>query len=226
MTKRDLSLKPRIEDIRDKHPAVVVSFSLEDIKGHFESNLISIRNQFEVAQNLLDAGKVNEQKYIFRSQIVFLESAFDFYLHELNKYGLSQIYSGKWEKTEKYNNFKIPMKQLEKGLASPETSEWFSTYISEVYSRDSFTSYVAANDLMNTIGLNLKELLKDAFPGSTNPLVPKRDAKKVIQALYSRRNQIAHQTDRAHSDASQADISPLRPVKEALDFSSASFLFP
>lgn len=200
MSKRQLSLSPRIEDARDKQTTAVVNFSLLEIKEHFNQNISAINSQFDVASNLKSEGRESDQKNIYRSQIVFLESAFDYYLHELNKYGLRNILAGNWSKTPKYNNLKIPMKQVEIGLQEPSAQEWFVEYINEAYSRDVMTSYDYLKDQLNMLGINLTEILTEIFPGEEKP-------QKFIMDLYDRRNRIAHQTDRDHADATQTDIS-------------------
>jgi len=208
MNKRTLALSPRIEDVREKQqPVPVVSFSLQEIKAHFDSSIASIRRQFDVARQLKEAGFEDDQKNIFRSQIVFLESALDFYLHELNKYGLMQIFNSAWDKTEPYKNLKIPMRHLEEGLKAPETSGWFLEFISEAYSRDVFTSFEYMKDQMNMLGLKFSDLLNQAFPPSSDPTIPSKTGKQIIRDLYDRRNQIAHQTDRSHANATQNDIT-------------------
>ena len=105
--KRNLSLAPRAEDTREVQPVSVVNFELSEIKDHFDQSLTAIKNQFEVASSLGSDGKTEDQKNIYRSQIVFLESAFDFYLHELTKFGLRKMLVGSWPKTEKYKNIRI-----------------------------------------------------------------------------------------------------------------------
>ena len=74
--KRNLSLAPRAEDTREVQPVSVVNFELSEIKDHFDQSLTAIKNQFEVASSLGSDGKTEDQKNIYRSQIVFLESAF------------------------------------------------------------------------------------------------------------------------------------------------------
>lgn len=199
-SRRNLSLTPRAEDTRDVQPVNVVNFELADIKDHYDQSIAAIENQFEVASSLGASGKTDDQKNIYRSQIVFLESAFDFYLHELTKYGLRKILVGDWPQTEKYKNLKVPMKHVERGLNDPSAIEWFVEYINEAYSRDVMTSYVYLVDQMNLLGISFVDILKRLFPEMKKP-------QKVIIDLYDRRNQIAHQTDRAHADATQADIS-------------------
>lgn len=199
-SRRNLSLSPRAEGTREVRTVTVVSFDLNEIRNHFDQSLAAINNQFEVASSLGSAGKPEDQKNIYRSQIVFLESAFDFYLHELTKYGLRKMLSGDWTKTEKYENLKIPMKCVERGLNDPSAIQWFVEYINEAYSRDVMTAYEYLKDQMNMLGISLVNILKDLFPKMSEP-------KKVISNLYDRRNQIAHQTDRAHADATQVDIT-------------------
>lgn len=199
-SKRNLSLAPRAEDTREVQPVSVVNFELSEIKDHFEQSLTAIKNQFKVALSLEYEGKTEDQKNIYRSQIVFLESAFDFYLHELTKYGLRKMLVGSWQKTEKYKNLKIPMKHVERGLNDPSAIQWFVECINEAYSRDVMTAYEYLKDQMNMLGISLVDILKCVFPEMDNP-------KNVIIDLYDRRNQIAHQTDRTHADALQADIT-------------------
>ena len=62
------------------------------------------------------------------------------------------------------------------------------------------TAYENLRDQMNMIGIRITEILPRLFPHLVEP-------KNVITNLYDRRNQIAHQTDRAHADAVQQDIS-------------------
>ena len=77
-SRRNLSLAPRAEDTRDAQPISVVNFELSEIKEHFDQSLTAINNQFEVALSLGSDGKIDDQKNIYRSQIVFLESGKNF----------------------------------------------------------------------------------------------------------------------------------------------------
>lgn len=91
MEERNLELIPRREGTREKVTPAIVKFQLSDIENHFKENIQYIRAQFYIADNLLQEDREEEAKNIWRSQIVFLESAFDFYMHELDKYGLQYI---------------------------------------------------------------------------------------------------------------------------------------
>lgn len=106
MEERNLELTPRSIGIRDRRPNRTVQFELTDIMNRFVDNLLSIKSQFVLAEQLKNEGN-SQYKDILRSQIVFLDSAFDYFMHQITKYGMVQIFQGIWEKTEKYDNFTI-----------------------------------------------------------------------------------------------------------------------
>ena len=130
MGKRDLSLTPRIEDKRDKKAVPPpVHFRLSEIKQHFDESMQSVKEQFTVADNLLSEGNTEGCQIIWRSQIVFAESLLDFFLHEMSKYCLFRMFTGEWEKSEKYKNLEVKMSKVEEGLAAKESDEWFFEYV-------------------------------------------------------------------------------------------------
>ena len=88
MEERNLDLATRNEDTRDKFHTRVIRFELDQIRQHFAETVQAINAQFDVADELLKSGKEIEGENIWRAQIIFLASAFDFYMHELTKYGL------------------------------------------------------------------------------------------------------------------------------------------
>lgn len=200
MAERNLSLATRNEETREKQTLeTVIEFSLLDIKKRFDETIADIESKFELYDSLLTAGNESSAKGILRSQIVFLESALDFYLHEISKYGFVNIFKGTWNKTERYNNFTIPMKSIEFGLKNPESSRWLIEYLNSRFSLEVYLSKESMKDQLNMLGLNFEPVINKAFPG--------RDGKKIISNLFERRNQIAHQSDRKHANAEQNDIT-------------------
>lgn len=206
---RDLTLSPRIEEIRNKKQpsSPVVEFDLKQIKERFDNNLASIHKQFSIAEMLKSEGKIEECESIWRSQIVFLESALDFYIHEVSKYGMINIFSGNWEKTEKYNNYLIPMKYVEEGLKKPESKSWLLRYLNERFSMEVYLSADSMKNQLNLLGLFFEPVMEKAFPKPLKPDSTYREGKTVVKELFERRNQIAHQTDRQHNDATPNTIS-------------------
>ena len=51
-------------------------------------------------------------KDIYRSQIVFLESALDYYMHCLGIYAMVQMYNNHWDKTRGYSDLKVPIDKV------------------------------------------------------------------------------------------------------------------
>ena len=114
MGKRDLSLTPRNEETRERIIVSPVHFPLTDIKQHFDESMQSVKEQFTVADNLLSEGNAEGCRIIWRSQIVFAESLLDFYIHEMSKYCLFRMFTGEWQKSEKYKNLEVKMSKVKK----------------------------------------------------------------------------------------------------------------
>lgn len=105
-----------------------------------------------MADERVENGKEDEAENIWSAQIVFLESAFDFYLHELTKFGLSEMFTGNWQKTEKYSNLSVKMSIVDKALNAREDSAWFLEFVDEFYREITLVSYQSVKDQMNLLG--------------------------------------------------------------------------
>lgn len=205
--KRDLSLIPRKENQRDAQPiAPPVQFSLEEIKQHFVDSMQSVKEQYVVADSLLVDGNENGCKTIWRSQIVLAEGLLDFYIHEMSKFCLFRMFTGQWEKSEKYASIKIPMAKVEEAMEALESKDWFFNYLNDRFSRDVFISKESMRDQLNLIGIGFSDVMVKAFPSDKEETSNKYGS-KVVADLFERRNAIAHQNDRSHASAEQNDIS-------------------
>lgn len=207
---RDLSLKRRKEDVRDKcpvHTGSAVRFDLATIQRHFQETLATIRKMFDVADELDRNAQYEERDTTWRGQIVFLAGAFDFFMHEITKYGLVQIMRGAWERTSKYKNLAISMEVVELGLqADPDDVTWFHDYVNTYYSTCTMISHTEVKEQLNLLGIDCASLAKTVFyqEGDTTP---ERDKlKDKLNQLFDRRNIIAHQVDRSHKDANLLPI--------------------
>ena len=204
---RKLNLSPRAENVRD--PLIVktpVQFELHEIKGHFDESLNAIRKQFDVAEYLLSVEKFKESEKRYRSQIVFLESILDFFMHEITKFGLYRIFIKEWPITDKFKNLEIPMSEVMKALADTESTEWFFEYVNSRYSAEVMQDWSIIREQLNLIGIPWKDVCQRCNPGK-NENESVAAEKNVLIELYRRRNEIAHQNDRCHADAEQQGIS-------------------
>ena len=192
-------------------------FNLEEIKKHFSDSETLILKQIQLAESLVASGKVEEAKDVLRSQIVFIDSAFDFYMHEVLKLGIINMFHGDWApRTEKYQNLKLDMKTLEAAITADESDDWLKHWINHEYAGKALMSYEDIADVCNLLGLNVKEIADRAFYDKNSRTPTREKLKYKLNSLFERRNQIAHQSDRKRENASREDISR-EYVKERLD---------
>lgn len=72
MEERNLDLMSRNEETRDKFHTEVIKFELDEIMQHFTETIQAINAQFDVADELLESGKITDGENIWRAQIIFL----------------------------------------------------------------------------------------------------------------------------------------------------------
>lgn len=203
---RDLSLSSRQENVRSQQQTRhVVHFNLQEIKDRFDDSIRNIEKKFDIYDQLLESAKVDEGKDILRSQIVFLESTIDFFLHEMTKYSYYKMFSNEWDKTSQYKRFNVRMEIVEKGLSSGDSKEWFFEYVNDTFNRVVFLSSESMKDQLNSIGIPFKDVMHHVFTEKNEETSVKK-ARKFIENLFNRRNVIAHQNDRNHDSALQNDI--------------------
>ena len=191
----------RNEDTRDKFHTEVIRFELDQIMQHFVETIQAIKAQFDVADGLRLSGKIIEGENIWRAQIVFLASAFDFYMHELTKYGLCEIFNENWDRTDKYEHLQINMKVIEVALKSGEDIDWFLDYINGYYRAITMVSFESVRDQFSLLGISLPDVADSAFYQIGETEKTRDKLRRRLNELFGRRNIIAHQTDRAHADA-------------------------
>lgn len=209
--RRIAPLAPRREDTRDKRqPPAAIRFTLAEVKAHFDQNLAAVRAQTAVAAEMKQSGSHAEAEFIWRTQILYLESALDYYMHELTTYGMVQMYTRRWPRTAAYAKIKLSITAVDDGLASPGSSDWLVSYVGDAFGRDTLTNYPRIKDQADLLGLDIRAVMKTAFPLPKN--APKRSnpvgyGSEILTELCTRRNRIAHQTDRDPDNAVQTPIS-------------------
>lgn len=207
MPMRDISLNKRVEDVRSQFETLrVVHFDLYEIKSRFDESIKDVEKKFELYDELLSSGKQEEADDILRTQIVFIEGVLDFYMHEISKYCYYNMFSGDWEKTSQYKNFKVNMETVEKALDSESSKEWFFEYVNDVFKRIVFLSAESINDQLNAIGIPFNEVMHEVFKEGTSNASAKK-GRKFLSELFLRRNDIVHQNDRDHESANRKEIS-------------------
>lgn len=203
MGKRDLSLSSRAENTREQRaPLKPLHFTLQEIKNRFDLDISVVDKNIESADRLIDCGQYAEGETLLRAQIAFSEGIMDFYIHELSKYCLHQMFVGNWDKSQKYGSLKIPMSKVERALLLTTGDDWFFEHVNEEYSSCVFLGCEPMKDQLNLIGVSFIETIRVAFPN-----MEQKDAKELINRQFARRNRIVHQNDRNHATADQDSIS-------------------
>lgn len=180
---------PRKIEIRDKKDTSKISFEYSNIRKHLTDNISDVKNKFVIA-NSLEKENLYQAKEIWRSQIVFIDSTLDFYIHEVIKYGIIKMFNGEWPSTPKFENIKVSLKFAIDFAKTPENANFLLGEIDEINQKNCFMSYDNIKKQLNIIDIT-----------------PDTSKKAIIDEIYQRRNQIAHQSDRLPENPIKQDIS-------------------
>lgn len=119
---------------------------------------------------------------------------------------MMQIFQGAWAKTEKYNNFRIRLGDITDVLHNPEQENWFLDIVNDSYAEDTFMSSEAVIGQLNLIGIKWQNVADRAFHEQGSDTPTKDKFKDMLNSLFKRRNQIAHQADCLHETGEKIDI--------------------
>ena len=207
------NLEPRKENTRDIKESPILRFDLDQIKSHFDEDVVALTDQLTIYDKLIEDGNKKCASLILNALIVLLESAFDFYLHEITKFGVTKIFESTWNKTDKYKNIKISIELVEKVINNTSDEEWFYQYINNNYASTTMVSFESFKDQLNLIGLNWKKIADDCFYKEESDIKPENKLRDTINALYKRRNIIAHQSSRKHENAEHIEVTKERVIE-------------
>lgn len=197
---KNLSLNKRKEDCRLPSQPVVKKFDISEIHQHFLDSIKKVEDLTSIYK------KLNEES-ILGAQIVFLDSAFDFFMHEITKFCLSEMFEQNWDRTSQYSNLKINLNQLHKILDGEDRNEIFLECINSMYQSVSIISYESIQKQFSLLGIDCKKVACKCFK-KDNKNQSKVALGQFFDCLYSKRNCIAHQSSRSHLDATIKSFSP------------------
>ncbi len=203
---RKITFEERLVGTRESRAVKV--FSIEDIESHFNETLERIRIQLVVECDLSAGGKAEEGAEILRSQVVFVESAYDYFLHELIRLGVLNIFAGEWpEDGSAYLELQLSLGVLKKALSCSEVEDWLTDWITDKYSHVTLMDYPSLKDICGLLGISVKEVADLAFYRFGSDVDTEQMLENELHSLYQRRNQIAHQSDRKMGTAEREEIS-------------------
>ena len=121
---------------------------------------------------------------------MFLDSALDFYIHEVAKLGITKIFNAEWEETQKYRELRVSMEFALELADSVSNADDLLGEIDSINQRNCFMGFDNLQTVLRIVGLDVDKTKKDE-----------------INSLYRRRNQIAHQSDRLPDNPEKQPIT-------------------
>ena len=205
--KKTLNSTKKEDNIEDK-------VNLSSINKRFENNinnvkeLNEIKKYFEIEEKLKENIDFNKyEKNIYRSQIIFLISTLDFYIHEIVLYGMYKMYKTEWKITRgrkgyesKEVNIKYLHEIIENFSSEKEIDNSFINALEDSIKNYSYMKYYVIEEKFNELlGINVEGFSKKYK-------TKEKETKEFLNKLIKRRNQIAHQSDREKPYEDMEDI--------------------
>lgn len=128
---------------------------------------------------------------VLRAQIVFVVSAFDYFIHEIIRHSILQLFFKSYTSSVIFKNINIPLNTVKEILHNEE--DQYELLNQEIYRLNSYKSFQSPENIsqaLSVIGI------KDIWPTIGSYMdVDKETAKKKLRLIVQKRNCIAHQSD-------------------------------
>lgn len=160
-------------------------------QAQFRENLKRVRELggLAVAVQSLTTSAIDVSD-LWRSQIVLVVSALDYFIHELARLGMIECAKGTRAKTDAYLRFAMPLSAAESAIAGSAHEVWVGETVRE---RHSWQSFQDPDKLADAVRLMSPVKLWEAVGNELG--VPPKDVKTRLKLIVDRRNQIAHEAD-------------------------------
>lgn len=209
----DTGLTPRKVETREKRGEHAYLFSWNEIEGNFSESVASISRNLAIGEAV---GEESLKEDLYRSCLVFLESALDFFCHSLMKAGFDEMLHRERTGSEQFSHFAIEMGVILKAKERPEEeAALFDDCFDEEISRETHMDYEGFKESVNFVHQGSAETIaKAVFPKEKEPMKALRNS---LNQLYHRRNEIAHQDDRSRQSGEKNPVTE-EEVKNGLSF--------
>ena len=217
MTKDQHNLSPRSTNSRKCRDMAKV-FKIETIAADFQVVLNTIDKNLVEAEEFEKNGKLDFAQELYRFQIAFLCSGFDYFIHCLYKNKAEKMFCGTEERTEPFLNMGVNMSDILTAIDDHTINDsvWIINYINDKISTETFLDVAKFKKGLNFMSKELFcELASSMFGGDKTSQIEQLTNK--LDALFKRRHAIVHQNDRLHSSGQKQAIN-LNYVIEQRDF--------
>ncbi len=127
---------------------------------------------------------------ILRAQIVLAVSALDYYVHEITRLGMLEVYSGIRPQTTAFLRFQVSIEAAIVGITNTGQSAWFD---GEIRDRHGYLAFQQPDKIADAVRLFSSSEL---WPSVAIVLgLPVDDVKTQLRLIVERRNKIAHEAD-------------------------------
>ena len=127
---------------------------------------------------------------MLRSELVLAVSALDYFIHEIVRLGMLEIYNGNRQSTDQFQRFQISMANVSNAILDPSKHEWLEREIIDQHSRQSFQSY---DNIANAVRLFYGRSPWPEVSARIN--METQDIKDRLNLIVDRRNKIVHESD-------------------------------
>ena len=157
----------------------------------FRVNLARVRN-LGVIHNTLNAqtAAAIDLSDILRSELVMAVSVLDYYIHEIVRLGMLEVYRGTRPETSAFLRFQISLESVRQVVSNPTNDDWLDNEIRE---RHGWRSFQQADHIADAIRLISDISLWEQV--STHLGMPAQDIKQELNLIADRRNKIVHEAD-------------------------------
>ena len=159
--------------------------------SQFKQNIDRVRNSHATYSILnIKTTEVIDVSDVLRAELVLVVSAFDYYVHEVVRQGMLEVFQGKRVETPSFRKFTVSLECLREAISNPSTFDWLEN---EITIRNSWKSFQQAEKVAEAIRLisNINLWVEIANKLEKNP----NDIKSTLNLIVDRRNKIAHEAD-------------------------------
>jgi len=158
----------------------------------FRISITRVRDLIAVHNSLkAQATSVLDLSDMLRAALVLAVSALDYYIHEVVRIGMLEIYRGQRPEPPGFSRFQISLGSARAGInAGQNIDSWLED---EIRQRHSYKSFQQPEAIADAIRLISDKKLWEEVSINMNTLA--KDIKQQLNLIIDRRNKIAHEAD-------------------------------
>lgn len=127
--------------------------NLEQIETFWKDEVNSIKELGRFAQDNSIGINPEVHQTVQRSQIMFLFSAFDTFLHEMTKYVYMLIWDGTLEGNNRFNELKIPIQMFQEGESCSFSKQWRINLLDAFFQQKTLCQARTIGDALQMMGI-------------------------------------------------------------------------